>query len=287
MENFNYHRPATVADAVKAMKKAKDGKYLSGGHDADPDDEAGACVADRHHRPAGLKNAGVKVGAKSVIIRAGTTHAEVAGSKPTSRRPFPALPRLRAASAIRMCATRARSAGRSPTTTRRRTIRPPALGLGATIHTSEPQDPGGRSSSPACSRPPSKGAEMVTAVEFPIPKKSGYAKFPNPASLYAMVGVFVAQLADGSVRVAVTGAGPGVFRAPEHGSGACQELLGDGAGWHRGQGQGPEQRHACLGRIPRAFDHGHGEAGRGSGEVSFDARLLRNPRARSRGFFIS
>ncbi len=60
-----------------------------------------------------------------------------------------------------------------------------------------------------------KGTEIVTAVEFPLPKKSGYAKFPNPASLYAMVGVFVAQWADGSVRVAVTGAGAGVFRVPE------------------------------------------------------------------------
>ncbi len=60
-----------------------------------------------------------------------------------------------------------------------------------------------------------KGSEVITAVEFPLAKKSGYAKFPNPASLYAMVGVFVAQMADGSVRVAVTGAGAGVFRVPE------------------------------------------------------------------------
>ena len=124
-----------------------------------------------------------------------------------------------------------------------------------------------------------KGVEIVTAVEFPIPKKSGYAKFPNPASLYAMVGVFVAQLADGSVRVAVTGAGPGVFRVPEMEAALAKNFSADGAGRHRGQGQGPEQRHACLGRIPRAFDHGHGEAGRGSGEVSFDARFVRNPRA--------
>jgi carbon-monoxide dehydrogenase medium subunit len=50
-------------------------------------------------------------------------------------------------------------------------------------------------------------------VSFPIPKKAAYAKFPNPASRFALVGVFVAQLADGSVRVAVTGAAPSVFRA--------------------------------------------------------------------------
>ncbi len=55
--------------------------------------------------------------------------------------------------------------------------------------------------------------EIITAVSFPVPRRAAYAKFPNPASRFALVGVFVAQLADGSVRVAITGAGPGVFRA--------------------------------------------------------------------------
>jgi len=55
--------------------------------------------------------------------------------------------------------------------------------------------------------------EIITAVSFPVPKKAAYAKFPNPASRFALVGVFVAQLGDGSVRVAVTGAGSSVFRA--------------------------------------------------------------------------
>ncbi|HAM47488.1 MAG TPA: carbon monoxide dehydrogenase, partial [Alphaproteobacteria bacterium] len=56
--------------------------------------------------------------------------------------------------------------------------------------------------------------EIITAVAFPVPQKAGYAKFPNPASRYAMVGVFVAQTG-GAVRVAVTGAAPGVFRVGE------------------------------------------------------------------------
>ena len=57
--------------------------------------------------------------------------------------------------------------------------------------------------------------EIVTAVSFPLPAKAGYAKFPNPASRYAITGVFVAKSKDG-VRVAVTGAGEsGVFRAKE------------------------------------------------------------------------
>jgi len=53
--------------------------------------------------------------------------------------------------------------------------------------------------------------EIITQIEFPVPKRAAYAKFPHPASGYAMTGVFVSQAADG-LRIAVTGAGPGVFR---------------------------------------------------------------------------
>jgi carbon-monoxide dehydrogenase medium subunit len=55
--------------------------------------------------------------------------------------------------------------------------------------------------------------ELIVAVEFPVPQRSAYEKFRNPASHFALTGVFVAQLADGSVRVAVTGAASSVFRA--------------------------------------------------------------------------
>jgi len=54
--------------------------------------------------------------------------------------------------------------------------------------------------------------EVITAVSFPVPKKAAYVKFPNPASRFALVGVFVAQTAAG-VRVAVTGAAPSAFRS--------------------------------------------------------------------------
>ena len=56
--------------------------------------------------------------------------------------------------------------------------------------------------------------EVITAVLFPTAKRFAYAKFPNPASRYALVGVAVAEVASG-IRVAVTGAGAdGVFRVP-------------------------------------------------------------------------
>jgi len=56
-----------------------------------------------------------------------------------------------------------------------------------------------------------EAGEIITAVEFPVPKRAAYMKFKNPASRYAIVGVFVAETSGGP-RVAVTGAGPGVFR---------------------------------------------------------------------------
>jgi carbon-monoxide dehydrogenase medium subunit len=56
--------------------------------------------------------------------------------------------------------------------------------------------------------------EIVRQVCFPVPLTAGYAKFPNPASRYAVVGAFVARTANG-VRVAITGAGPSVFRVPQ------------------------------------------------------------------------
>ena len=56
--------------------------------------------------------------------------------------------------------------------------------------------------------------EIIVRIEFPVPKRAAYAKFPHPASGYAMAGVFIARTA-GGVRVAVTGAGPGVFRWQE------------------------------------------------------------------------
>lgn len=55
--------------------------------------------------------------------------------------------------------------------------------------------------------------EIITAVDFPVVERAAYAKFPNPASRFALVGVFVARSPNGDVRVAVTGAAPSVFRA--------------------------------------------------------------------------
>ena len=100
--------------------------------------------------------------------------------------------------------------------------------------------------------------EIITKVSFPIPQKAGYKKFRNPASRYALVGVFVAKRS-GEIRVAVTGAGAnGVFRWAEAEAAlakrfAPQSLEGLAASAGRAQ-----QRHPRRCRLPRPSHRRHG-----------------------------
>lgn len=213
MENFNYHRPTKLADAVKAMKKAKDGRYLSGGMTLLPTMKQGLAAPSDLIDLSGTKNAGVKVGAKSVTVQGGTIHADVAGDKGL-RKAIPGLAALAGGIGDPHVRNRGTIGGSIANNDPAADYPAACLGLGATIHTDARKIPADKFFTGLFSTA-LKDGEMVQAVEFPIPKKCGYAKFPNPASLYAMVGVFVAQMGDGSVRVAVTGAGPGVFRVPE------------------------------------------------------------------------
>ena len=87
------------------------------------------------------------------------------------------------------------------------------LALKATIHTSKRKISADKFFKGMFETDLKKG-ELIETVEFEIPEKSAYAKFPNPASRYAMVGVYVAKLKK-EVRVAVTGAGNCVFRSKE------------------------------------------------------------------------
>ena len=101
--------------------------------------------------------------------------------------------------------------------------------------------------------------ELITAIEFPIPEKSNYEKFRNPASRYAMVGVFVAKGPAG-VRVAITGAGQGgVFRHKEMEAGAgARTGRADAIKDIKTLAGRPERRHPRQRRIPRAPDRRDG-----------------------------
>jgi carbon-monoxide dehydrogenase medium subunit len=209
MDNFNYHRPASVDDAVKAAKAKPEAKYMSGGMTLIPAMKQGLASPSDIIDLGALKNSGIAVGA-TVVIKAGTTHAEVANSAEL-KKALPALAALAGGIGDPHVRHKGTIGGSIANNDPAADYPSAALALGATIHTNARKIKAGDFFTGMFSTALEDG-EVVTAIEFPIPKKAGYAKFPNPASRYAMVGVFAADTAEGP-RVAVTGAGAGVFRA--------------------------------------------------------------------------
>ncbi|HSM19740.1 MAG TPA: xanthine dehydrogenase family protein subunit M [Hyphomicrobiales bacterium] len=214
MYPFNYHRADSVKDAAKRLKEEPEAKLLAGGQTLLPTMKqrlAGPSDLIDISRIGDLKS--IKSDKSGVEIGAMCTHAEVAGSKEVQNA-IPALAQL--AGDIGDAHVRAvGTLGGSVANNDPAADYPAAcLGLGATIVTDQRSIPADEFFTGLFETALNED-EIVTAVKFPIPSRAGYMKFKNPASRYAMVGVFVAQTADG-VRVAVTGAGAdGVFRVPE------------------------------------------------------------------------
>ena len=214
MENFNYHRPATTVAAVAMLKKAKDGKYMGGGHTLLPTMKQGLAAPTDIIDLTAIKNfSGIKVSKTAVSIKAGTTHMEVASSKEI-KKAIPALAEMagkiggvhvRHKGTIGGSIANADPAADYPSA---------CLGLGATIETNKRKIDADKFFT-GLFETALKAGEIITAVHFPIPKKSAHQKFPNPASRYALTGVFLSQDAKGKVRVGVTGAGPKAFRAAD------------------------------------------------------------------------
>jgi carbon-monoxide dehydrogenase medium subunit len=211
MYPVTYHRATSVKEATAQLKKAKDGKFVAGGQTLLP------TMKQRLASPSDLVDVarikelkGVKISGKSVTIGAATTHAEVAGNGKL-RKLCPAICDL--ASHIGDPAVRAMGTiGGSIANNDPAADYPAAmLGLGATIHTSKRKLAADKFFTGLFETALADG-ELVTAVSFDAPAKAAYRKFPNPASRYAMAGVFVTSSKAGA-RVAVTGAGSnGVFR---------------------------------------------------------------------------
>ncbi len=211
MHSVNYHRAISVNEAANRVK-GSEGKFLSGGMTLIPAMKTRLAsppeVVDLTHI-ADLK--GIKIAGDTVTIGAATTHAEVANDA-ALKKAAPAVAYL--ASHIGDPHVRHRGTiGGSIANNDPAADYPAALlALGATIVTNSREISADDFFTGLFETALGDG-EMVTAVRFKTPAKAGYAKFPNPASRYAMTGVFVAQGA-GGVRVAVTGAGEnGVFRA--------------------------------------------------------------------------
>ena len=213
MYEFNYHKATSVADAAAKLAAAADAKLMAGGQTliaalklrlASPSD-----VIDLRG-VAELR--GIRKDGGVISIGALTTHAEVAASTDVVQA-VPALANLAASIGDPMVRNMGTLGGSIANNDPAADYPAGVLALGATVHTNKRKIAAGDFFTGMYETALQPG-EIITSVSFPLPKRAGYAKFKNPASRYAIVGVFVAETANG-VRVAVTGAGPCVFRVPE------------------------------------------------------------------------
>ncbi len=210
MYDFKYEKPTDVAAAVASLGADMEAKALAGGQTFIP------VLKQRLNKPtvvvdlSKLGLTGITVTPTSVTIGAMTTHGTVAESEEV-KKAIPALAHL--AGLIGDNAVRHRGTiGGSLANNDPSACYPAALlALGGTVTTDRRTITAGDFFQGMFTTALEQG-ELITSVSFPVPEKAAYAKFRNPASRYAMVGVFVAKLA-GGVRVAITGASQGgVYR---------------------------------------------------------------------------
>ncbi len=208
MHAFKYHRPASV-DAAAALVKGE-AKLLAGGQSlvqamklrlASPSDIIDLGTVK------GLD--GIKSDGKSVTIGAMTRHAEVAASADV-KKAIPALAAMAAMIGDRQVRAMGTCGGSIANNDPAADYPAAVLALNATIATNKGKHEADKFFK-GLYETALKPGEIITSVTFQAPKRAAYMKFKNPASRFAIVGVFVADFG-GSVRVAVTGAGPVVFR---------------------------------------------------------------------------
>ncbi len=212
MTPFAFHRPASLASALQLLQGRGDARYLAGGQSLLPAMKLGLAAPSDLIDLSLLPGAsGITADGSSLRIGAMTPHAAVAASAEVLKH-IPALACL--AAGIGDPAVRSRGTiGGSLAQNDPAACYPAAvLGLGATVHTDRRQiaaDDFFKGLYETALQP----GELITAVSFPKPQRAAYVKFKQPASRFALVGVCVSQGPAG-VRVAVTGAGPCVFRVP-------------------------------------------------------------------------
>jgi len=213
MYEFNYHKPASLDEVANLLSANEEAKIVAGGMTLIP------TLKLRLAKPSDLVDLaaitslrGITDAGDAIVIGAMTRHAEVERS-PVVKQGIPALAAL--AHMIGDPAVRNRGTiGGSISNNDPAADYPAALvALGATVHTTKRQIAADNFFT-GIFETALEPSEIVTSVRFPKPQTACYQKFKNPASRYAIVGVFVARTG-GGVRVAVTGAGPVVFRVPE------------------------------------------------------------------------
>ncbi len=211
MYEFNYHRPASLDEVSKILAANGEAKILAGGMTLLPTMKMRLAQPSDLVDLSGIDGLGdINDTGDAIEIGAMVRHADVAGSD-LVQSAIPALAEL--ANSIGDAQVRNRGTlGGSIANSDPASDYPAAvLGLNAVIKTNKREiaaDDYFKGLFETALEP----NELVLSVTFPKPKKAAYAKFPNPASRYAIVGVMVAET-DGGIRVAVTGAGACAFRA--------------------------------------------------------------------------
>jgi carbon-monoxide dehydrogenase medium subunit len=210
MYAFEYVRPASLKDALGALRRNADARALAGGQSLLQSLKLRlARVPALVDLQAIPELSGIRVANNVVSIGAMTRHAEVAGSREV-RRAIPALAELAAGIGDRQVRNLGTLGGSLANADPAADYPAAVLGLGATVVTNRREIPADKFFT-GLFETALKPGELITRVDFPMALRAGYAKFRNPASRFALVGVFVSDTSAG-VRVAVTGAGPCAFR---------------------------------------------------------------------------
>ncbi|MBY0334242.1 MAG: xanthine dehydrogenase family protein subunit M [Acetobacteraceae bacterium] len=210
MYDFAYHKPTSVADAVKLLAADPDARPISGGHTLLP------ALKHRLNKPSSVVDLsgiaelkGIRREGDRIVIGAMAKHKEIAESAEVQAA-IPALAKMAGSIGDIQVRNRGTIGGSVANNDPAADYPAAVLALGATVVTSKRRiaaDEFFQGMFTTALQPD----ELLVAIEFPVPQRAGYAKMRNPASRYVMAGAFVAKIADG-VRVAINGAGPGVFR---------------------------------------------------------------------------
>jgi len=208
MYAFDYQRPTDRAAARAAFQG--DARYLAGGQSLVQAMKLRLSASERLVDLGGVADLkGIKVDSSGVTIGAMTTHAAVAASADV-RKALPALAELAGSIGDQMVRNMGTIGGSVANSDPAADYPAGLLGLGATVHTDQRQIPADKFFTGLYETALQPG-ELITAVSFPIAPKAAYAKFRQPASRFALVGVCVSQGA-GGVRVGVTGAKAFAYR---------------------------------------------------------------------------
>ena len=211
MKSFNFKSASNTKEALKLFSSRS--AYLAGGMTLIPAIKLRLAAYSDIINIKKIKGlSGIKVSSKSLKIGATTTHAEVSASKEV-RKSISSLSDLAEGIGDPQVRNRGTIGGSIANNDPAADYPSACLALNATIHSNKRKIKADNFFKGMFETDLKKG-ELIESVEFELPEKSAYAKYPNPASRYAVVGVYVAKFKK-EVRVSITGASSVVFRSKE------------------------------------------------------------------------